>query len=166
MNTDIYSKIESVHLKKTLPNFSAGDTVEVHLAIRDNSGEKKRVQIFRGLIILIKGSGIRKTMTVRKISDGIGVEKIFPIHSPNIEKIEILKKGKVKQANLYYMRDRIGKRAMKITDSGKEIEMIDTKGIIEEPVIEEEVVAEEKVEEVVAEEKVEEVVSEKTEEKA
>lgn len=112
MNANILKKVETKQLKTDLPPFGPGDTIAVHTVIRE--GDKKRVQVFKGIVLTIKGSGARKTFTVRKISFGVGVEKIFPLHSPNIEKIELLKKGKVRRAKLYYMRDRIGKKALKI----------------------------------------------------
>ncbi|MBD3363289.1 50S ribosomal protein L19 [Candidatus Dojkabacteria bacterium] len=124
MDTNIYEKVEKEYMKKSLPNFEVGDTVKVTSAIRDDKGEKRRSQSYRGLIISQKGSGVRKTITVRKISQGVGVEKIFPVHSPNVEKVEILKKGKVKKSKIYYMRGRIGKKAMKVGESGKEVEDI------------------------------------------
>ncbi len=124
MDTNLLEKVQSVFKRKSMPNVAVGDTVEIKIAVRDEKGEKKRVQPFRGLVIAMKGAGTSQTMTVRKISDGIGVEKILPIHSPNLEEIKILKKGKVRQANIYYMRDRVGKRAMKVGDSDAKIEMV------------------------------------------
>lgn len=112
MNSELLSKVESGYYKNDTQSFNVGDMVKVHNVIRD--GEKSRVQIFAGLVIAKKGSGTRATFTVRKISDGIGVEKIFPIHSPNVEKIEVTRRGKVRQAKLFYLRDRVGKSALKV----------------------------------------------------
>jgi large subunit ribosomal protein L19 len=112
MNVEIVRTIEKDLMKKDLPNFAAGDTIAVHTIIRD--GDKKRTQIFKGIVLYTKGSGLGKTFAVRKISFSVGVEKIFPLHSPNISKIEIIKKGKVRRSKLFYMRGRIGKSAMKI----------------------------------------------------
>lgn len=108
------SKIQAFEQKyqRKVPTFEVGDVVAVHTIIRE--GDKKRIQIFKGLVIAKKGKGTSKTFTVRKISYGIGVEKIFPVHSTNIEKIEILKKGNVRRAKLYYLRDRVGKAALKV----------------------------------------------------
>jgi large subunit ribosomal protein L19 len=97
-------------IKEDLPKFRAGDTVSV--GVRVIEGEKSRTQIFKGVVIAISsGEGSSKTFTVRKISNGVGVERIFPLHSPNIDKIEILKRGKVRRAKLYYLRERKGKAA-------------------------------------------------------
>lgn len=113
MNTKVLDKIEQKYMKK-LPKFKVGDTIAVHTIVRE--GSKQRIQIFRGIVLAIKGSGTRKTFTVRKISQGIGVEKIFPLYSPNIEKIEVIKRGSVRRSKIYYMRERIGKLAMKINE--------------------------------------------------
>ena len=102
-------KIESEQLKKNVPSFIAGDTVRVHLKIKE--GKKERVQVFEGLVIAKKHGGIRETFIVRKISFGIGVERIFPLHSSRIEKIDIIKRGKVRRAKLYYLRNLKGKAA-------------------------------------------------------
>ena len=91
------------------PEFAAGDTVNVHVKIRE--GNKERIQVFQGLVIQRKNSGAGESFTVRKISNGIGVERIFPIWSPNIDKIEVLRRGKVRRARLYYMRGKQGKAA-------------------------------------------------------
>ena len=97
-------------LKKDIPQFRAGDTVSV--GVRVIEGEKSRIQLFKGIVIAISaGSGSSKTFTVRKISNGVGVERIFPLHSPNLESIKIDKKGKVRRAKLYYLRNRAGKAA-------------------------------------------------------
>jgi large subunit ribosomal protein L19 len=112
MNSALLQKVESSYLKEELPSFSVGDTVKVHNVIRE--GDKSRVQIFRGIVIATKGSGTRAMFTVRKISDGIGVEKIFPLHSPNVQKVELIKSGKVRRSKLYFMRSRVGKQALKV----------------------------------------------------
>jgi large subunit ribosomal protein L19 len=91
------------------PEFAAGDTVNVHVKIRE--GNKERIQVFQGLVIQRKNSGAGESFTVRKISNGIGVERIFPILSPNLDKIEVLRRGKVRRARLYYMRGKQGKAA-------------------------------------------------------
>jgi len=97
-------------LNKDLPDFKAGDTVS--LGVRVIEGDTSRIQQFEGIVIAISsGSGTSKTFTVRKISNGVGVERIFPFHSPNLDNIKVLKKGKVRRAKLYYLRDRIGKAA-------------------------------------------------------
>lgn len=98
--------------QRKVANFTVGDTVAVHTIIRE--GDKKRIQIFKGLVISIANKGISKSFTVRKISYGVGVEKIFPMHSTNIEKIELLKQGEVRRAKLFYLRDRVGKAALKV----------------------------------------------------
>jgi len=97
-------------MKQNIPEFKAGDTVSVGVKVIE--GEKSRIQIFKGTVIAISaGSGMSKTFTVRKISNGIGVERIFPLHSPNLDTIEVIKKGKVRRAKLYYLRSRQGKAA-------------------------------------------------------
>lgn len=150
MDTNILKTIEDQFKKKTLPNVEVGDTVKVTTMIRDAKGEKRRSQIFKGLVLAIKGSGIRQTVTVRKISGGVGVEKIIPIHSPNTESIEIIKKGNVRSSKIYYMRDRIGKSALKVTDSNKEVKTITY--VEDEPVVEEVKEEKEEVKEEVKEE--------------
>lgn len=100
----------SEFLKKNIPDIKPGDTVRVHQKIREE--KKERIQIFEGIILAVKhGKGVNATFTVRKIAQGIGVEKIYPIHSPNIDKIEIVSRGKARRAKLYYLRDRVGKKA-------------------------------------------------------
>ena len=109
------TKIKLVELgqeKKDLPDFNVGDTVRVMVKVQE--ADKMRVHPFEGMVISKKGSGIRSTFIVRNISFGEGVERIFPLHSPMIEKIEIVHQGKVKRAKLYYLRKRIGKRATKV----------------------------------------------------
>ncbi len=102
-------QIESKYLNENLPDFAPGDTVKVHIRIKE--GDKERIQIFQGAVLQRKGGGIAESFTVRKISSGIGVEKVFPLHSPNIAKIEVLRKGKVRRAKLFYLRNLTGKSA-------------------------------------------------------
>ncbi len=94
---------------KSLPDFKAGDNINVHYKIIE--GSKERIQIFRGDVIQIKGQGLNKSFTVRKISNGVGVERIFPFYSPNIESVELLKRGKVRQSRIFYIRELVGKKA-------------------------------------------------------
>jgi len=101
--------VDSASLRTDLPDFRAGDTVKVHVKVVE--GNKTRVQVFQGVIIAISGSGISETFTVRKVSYGVGVERTFPLHTPIIEKVELLTRGDVRRAKLYYLRDRIGKSA-------------------------------------------------------
>ena len=105
----ILDKVDAAQLRDDIPEFRAGDTVDVHLKVIE--GSKSRVQVFRGVVIKRQGSGIRETFTVRKVSFGIGVERTIPVHSPNIDKLEVLSRGKVRRAKLYYLRDRQGKAA-------------------------------------------------------
>lgn len=102
-------QLEKEHLKEQVGQFRVGDTVRVHMRIVE--GEKERVQIFQGVVIRRKGGGLSESFTVRKYSYGIGVERIFPLHSPRIEKIEVVRSGKVRRAKLYYLRRRKGKAA-------------------------------------------------------
>ncbi len=106
---ELIDKLAADHRRDDLPEFRSGDTVRVHMLIRE--GEKERVQIFEGVVLARSGSGIEETMTVRKISHGIGVERIFPIHSPRIAKIELATIGRIRRAKLYYLRERSGKSA-------------------------------------------------------
>ena len=96
-------------LKENAPDVTIGATVKVHVKIRE--GEKSRTQIFEGIIIAVNGSGIAKTFTVRKIAYGVGIERVFPVHSPNVEKVEVVSYGKTRRSKLYYLRDRVGKAA-------------------------------------------------------
>ena len=105
----ILDKVDAAQLRDDIPEFRAGDTVDVHLKVIE--GSKSRVQVFRGVVIKRQGSGICETFTVRKVSFGIGVERTIPVHSPNIDKLEVLSRGKVRRAKLYYLRDRQGKAA-------------------------------------------------------
>ena len=100
---------ELPYLKTDVPDFRAGDTVRVHVRVVE--GEKSRIQIFQGVVLARRAGGTRETFTVRKISDGVAVERIFPIHSPSIAEIEVARRGKVRQSKLYYLRDLRGKAA-------------------------------------------------------
>lgn len=113
---DLIKLVQSEHLVDDQPTFKAGDTVNVSVRIAE--GDKERTQVFRGVCIQRRGTGATETFTVRKISGGIGVERIFPLHSPSIEKIEVLRRGKVRRARLFYLRDKIGKKA-RIKEIGK-----------------------------------------------
>ena len=106
---DIIRAIEAKQIKENAENFSVGDTVKVFFKIVE--GTTERIQVFEGIVIAKNNSGIRKTFTVRKISYGVGVERIFPMHSPRIEKIDVVRRGRVRRAKLYYLRDRVGKAA-------------------------------------------------------
>ncbi len=106
--------------KKEHPNFKSGDTIVVHYKIKE--GNKERIQNFRGVVIQRKGTGTTETFTVRKISGGVGVERIFPLHSPFIEKIELQKEGRVRRARIYYLRNLTGKKA-RIKDKIRNIEV-------------------------------------------
>jgi len=106
----IIDKIEQEQLKTDIASFNVGDTVKVHCRVVE--GGKERIQIFEGLVIARKGSGINAAFTVRKISYGEGVERVFPVHTPRIAKIEVTNRGKVRRAKLHYLRDRVGKRAL------------------------------------------------------
>ena len=101
--------VEKEHMRMDLPSFRPGDTVKVYYRITE--GEKERVQVFQGVVIRKRRGGTNATFTVRKVSYGIGVERIFPLHSPNIEKIEVVSRGKVRRSRLYYLRERRGKTA-------------------------------------------------------
>ncbi|MEE8359905.1 MAG: 50S ribosomal protein L19 [Candidatus Omnitrophota bacterium] len=105
----IIADYESQYMKKDVPHFGVGDTVDVHVKIVEEG--KKRIQIYTGIVIKKQGSGGRKTFTVRKISFAEGVERSFPVHSPNVEKVVVVKKGSAKRAKLYYLREKIGKKA-------------------------------------------------------
>ena len=109
MQQDLIKKITSKQLKTNLPNFSAGDTVKVHTKIKE--GNKERIQMFEGVVIKRQGSGIGQTFTVRKIASGVGVEKTFPVHAVTVPQIEILKKGKVRQSKIFYLKNLSGKAA-------------------------------------------------------
>jgi len=115
VSSEIYDEIEKEYMKdKDLPEIRPGDTVKVHFKIEE--GGRKRTQIFEGVVIAIKNSGLSRTFTVRKISFGIGVERIFPLYSPKISKIKIVKRGKVRRAKLYYLRNIVGQKGTRIKE--------------------------------------------------
>lgn len=145
---NIFKSIEETFLKKR-PDVQVGDNVKLYLKIKE--GNKERIQVFQGIVIAIKGSGVNKNITVRKISYGVGVEKIVPLHSPVLDKIEVVKRGSVRRSKLYFLRDRVGKRALKVGNV-KDIFLTDE---VEVPVEGEAELTEEVAEEV-KEEKVEE----------
>ena len=107
--SDIIREIEAEQLKTDIADFNVGDTVRVYGKIKE--GNRERIQVFEGTVIKKQGGSNRATFTVRKLSNGVGVEKTWPLHSPNVEKVEIVRKGKVRRAKLYYLRDRVGKAA-------------------------------------------------------
>jgi large subunit ribosomal protein L19 len=106
---NVIDRIEREGMRKDIPDFAPGDTVRVHVRILE--GEKERIQVFEGFVIGRSGGGLRETFRVRKMSYGIGVERIFPVHSPRLDKIEVIRRGRVRRAKLYYLRDRKGKAA-------------------------------------------------------
>ena len=149
---DILKSIEHEQLKNKIPELRVGNTVRVHVRIKE--GNKERIQVFEGIIIKKQGSGVNASFTVRRISYGVGVEKTFLVHSPMIEKVELVRVGKARRAKLYYLRDRVGKAAKTKEKVGARIEN-------KEIVIKEEVVpGESEAEEVVTEEAVQEAVEE------
>ncbi|MBO5246504.1 MAG: 50S ribosomal protein L19 [Eubacterium sp.] len=108
-NTEIMKNIEAAQMKEQTPEFHVGDTVKVYGKIIE--GNRERIQIFEGTVLKRQGSSNRETFTVRKLSNGVGVEKTWPLHSPNVEKIEVVRRGKVRRAKLNYLRGRVGKSA-------------------------------------------------------
>ena len=104
---DLIKALTNEQLKENAPVLNVGDTVRIHNKIKE--GTRERIQLFEGTIIAKNGGGISETFTVRRVSYGCGVEKTFPVHSPNVEKVEIIRRGKVRRAKLYYLRDRVGK---------------------------------------------------------
>ena len=162
---DIIKSIEHEQLKNKIPELKVGNTVKVHVRIKE--GNKERIQVFEGIIIKVQGGGLNQTFTVRKTSYGVGVEKTFLIHSPLVEKVELVRVGKARRAKLYYLRDRVGKAAKTKENIGAKIESkyIDVKEeLVEEPAVEAE--ATETVEAPVEEAKVEETVAPVEEAKA
>ena len=109
MNYEVIREIENSQLKTDIPEFKVGDTVKVYAKIVE--GSKERIQMFEGTVLKRQNGGIRETFTVRKSSNGVGVEKTWPLHSPIIEKIEVVRRGKARRAKLFYLRDRVGKAA-------------------------------------------------------
>lgn len=130
---DIIKSIEHEQLKSKIPVLKVGDTVRVHVKIKE--GNKERIQVFEGIIIKKQGGGLNETFTVRRISYGVGVEKTFLVHSPLVEKVEVVRVGKARRAKLYYLRDRVGK-------SAKTKEKIGARIVTEEITIKEEATAE------------------------
>ena len=106
---EIIREIEAAQLKENVSDFNVGDTVKVYGKIKE--GNRERIQVFEGTVLKIQGGGNRTTFTVRKVSNGVGVEKTWPLHSPNVEKIEVVRRGKVRRAKLFYLRERVGKKA-------------------------------------------------------
>ena len=96
-------------IKENAPQINIGETVKVHVKIRE--GERERIQVFEGTVIAKNNSGVSETFTVRRVAYGVGVERVFPLHSPNVDKVEVVRKGKVRRSKLYYLRDRVGKAA-------------------------------------------------------
>ncbi|ASY22436.1 large subunit ribosomal protein L19 [Candidatus Planktophila versatilis] len=174
---NILDVVDAASLRKDIPQFRAGDELKIHVRVIE--GSKSRLQVFQGIVIGRQGEGVRETFTIRKVSYGVGVERTFPVHTPVIEKIELVKKGDVRRAKLYYLRDLRGKAA-KIREKRDGIEgygdgilstpvaevPVVVEAVVEAPVVEEVVVAE-PVAEAVVEEVVAEAVAEEpaTEEK-
>ena len=109
MKVDLIKTLDAQNVKSEMPVIRIGDTVRVHIKIKE--GRKERIQIFEGTVIAKKHGGVNETFTVRRISYGVGVEKVFPVHSPNVVQVETVRKGKVRRAKLYYLRGRVGKAA-------------------------------------------------------
>ena len=135
---DIIKSIEHEQLKNKIPELKVGNTVRVHVKIKE--GNKERIQVFEGIIIKVQGGGVNQTFTVRKISYGVGVEKTFLVHSPLVEKVELVRVGKARRARLFYLRDRVGKAAKTREQVGARIEdkeITVKEDLTEEPVQEE-----------------------------
>ena len=109
MNSEIIRQIENEQLKENIPQFGIGDTVRVYARIKE--GNRERVQSFEGTVVRRQNGGIRENFTVRRVAYGVGVERVFPVHSPNVAKVEVIRNGKVRRSKLYYLRDRVGKSA-------------------------------------------------------
>ena len=105
----IIEEIAAGHIKDDIPEFAVGDTVKVSVKVRE--GDRERTQVFEGIVIKRRGSGIQETYTMRRISHGVGVERVFPLHSPLVDKIEVARRGRVRRSKLYYLRDRMGRAA-------------------------------------------------------
>ncbi len=155
---DILKSIEHEQLKNKIPELRIGNTVRVHVRIKE--GNKERIQVFEGIIIKKQGGGVNATFTVRRISYGVGVEKTFLVHSPMIEKVEVVRVGKARRAKLYYLRDRVGKAAKTKEKVGARIEtneiIIKEEVVPGEDTVAEEVTAESVAEAVEAEKAIEE----------
>ncbi|MCH3964005.1 MAG: 50S ribosomal protein L19 [Clostridium sp.] len=106
---DVIKAIEAEQIRNDLPQFNVGDTVKVHVKI--NEGNRERIQVFEGVVLKRQNGGLRETFTVRRVAYGVGVERTFPVNAPIIDKIEVTRRGKVRRAKLYYLRDRVGKAA-------------------------------------------------------
>ena len=135
---DIIKSIEHEQLKNKIPDLKVGDTVRVHQRIKE--GNRERIQVFEGIIIKKQGGGVNATFTVRRVAYGVGVEKTFLVHSPMIEKVEVVRVGKARRAKLYYLRDRVGKSAKTKEDIGARIEnkeIVIKEDMVEAPVAEE-----------------------------
>ena len=130
MQSKLLQAVEDAQIKKDLPNIQVGDTIDVHQRILE--GQKERVQIFNGVVIAIKGRGLSHTITVRRTVQGEGVERVFPIHSPKISKIDIKRSGVVRRAKLYYMRKRVGKATRLKERKGK---VLPKKVVVATPVV-------------------------------
>lgn len=117
---DIIKSIEHEQMKNKIPVLNVGDTVKVHVRVKE--GNRERIQVFEGIIIKVQGGGVNQTFTVRRISYGVGVEKTFLVHSPAVEKVEVVRVGKVRRARLFYLRDRLGKSAKTKEKVGARIE--------------------------------------------
>lgn len=136
---DIIKSIEHEQMKNKIPVLNVGDTVKVHVRVKE--GNRERIQVFEGIIIKVQGGGVNQTFTVRKTSYGVGVEKTFLVHSPAVEKVEVIRVGKARRAKLFYLRDRLGKSAKTKEKVGARIE---TKEVtLKEELVEEAPVAEE-----------------------
>ena len=154
---DIIKSIEHEQMKSKIPYLKVGDTVKVHVRVKE--GNRERIQVFEGIVIKKQGGGVNATFTVRRISYGVGVEKTFLIHSPAVEKVEVIRVGKARRAKLYYLRDRLGKSAKTKEKVGARIE---TKEIVLKEDMAEEATVPETEAEVVTEETVAEAVAENT----
>ena len=106
---DALKLIAQDSMKAEVPNIEIGDTIKIDVNIRE--GERERIQVFEGTVIARKGSGVSETFTVRRVSYGVGVERVFPIHSPNVQDVKVIRRGRVRRSKLYYLRDRVGKAA-------------------------------------------------------
>ncbi len=106
---DLIKAVEREHMKENIPNFGPGDTIRVHVKVKE--GNRERIQVFEGVVIKRNGGGLNETFTVRRISYGVGVERTFLLHSPRVDKIEVIRRGRVRRARLFYLRDRVGKAA-------------------------------------------------------